>query len=128
MKYATGADFRRALETRLRTLGQRDNVPLVRLRKLVAFDRLLARLLHTRPEAWVLKGGLALQLRLGRRARTTKDVDVMWRQPAFELHELLVDAVALDMNDSVSFGRGTAGTGAGAAAWGRQTFLCACAA
>jgi hypothetical protein len=60
MKYANGANFRRALETRLRTLSQRDKVPLVRLRKLVAFDRLLARLLHAQPEAWVLKGGLAL--------------------------------------------------------------------
>ena len=45
MRYATGADFRRALETRLRTLSQRESTPLVRLRKLVAFDRLLARLL-----------------------------------------------------------------------------------
>ena len=80
MKYATGADFRRALETRLRTLSQRDGAPLARLRKFVAFDRLLARLLQVDPEAWVLKGGLALQLRLGQRARTTKDMDVMWRQ------------------------------------------------
>ena len=75
MKYATGADFRRALETRLRTLSQRDGAPLARLRKFIAFDRLLARLLYAEPEAWVLKGGLALQLRLGQRARTTKDMD-----------------------------------------------------
>jgi len=65
MKYATGSAFRRALETRLRTLSQREGVPLARLRKLVAFDRLLARLLQAEPETWVLKGGLALQLRLG---------------------------------------------------------------
>ena len=77
MKYATGTDFRRALETRLRTQSQRDGVPLARLRKFVAFDRLLARLLHAEPENWVLKGGLALQLRLGERARTTKDMDVL---------------------------------------------------
>ena len=28
MKYATSSDFRRALETRLRTLSQREGVPL----------------------------------------------------------------------------------------------------
>jgi len=92
MKYATGSAFRRAL-------SQREGVPLARLRKLVAFDRLLARLLQAEPETWVLKGGLALQLRLGPRARTTKDVDVMWRQSAFDLHQRLIDVAALDVND-----------------------------
>ena len=48
----------------------------MRLRKMVAFDRFLARLAKKEPEAWVLKGGYALQLRLGTRARTTKDIDV----------------------------------------------------
>ncbi len=93
MRYATGADFRRALETRLRTLSQRESAPLVRLRKLVAFDRLLARLLYAESEAWVLKGGLAIQLRLGEHARTTKDIDITWRQSASGLHQLLVTAV-----------------------------------
>ena len=103
MRYATGADFRRALETRLRTLSQRESAPLVRLRKLVAFDRLLARLLYAESEAWVLKGGLALQLRLGQRARTTKDMDVMWRLSAPDLHQLLANAASLDVNDWFRF-------------------------
>ncbi|MBK6432738.1 nucleotidyl transferase AbiEii/AbiGii toxin family protein [Candidatus Amarolinea dominans] len=103
MKYATGADFRRALETRLRTLSQRDGAPLARLRKFIAFDRLLARLLYAEPEAWVLKGGLALQLRLGQRARTTKDMDVMWRLSAPDLHQLLANAASLDVNDWFRF-------------------------
>ncbi len=103
MKYASGADFRRALETRLRTLGQRDKVPLTRLRKFVAFDRLLARLLRAEPENWALKGGLALQLRLGERARTTKDMDVLWRQSVPDLHQHLVNAASLDINDWFRF-------------------------
>ena len=103
MKYATGADFRRALETRLRALSQRDKVPLARLRKFVAFDRLLARLLYTEPENWALKGGLALQLRLGERARTTKDMDVLWRQSVPDLHQHLVNAASLDLNDWFRF-------------------------
>jgi hypothetical protein len=43
---------------------------------MVAFDRFLARLATKEPEAWIVKGGFALQLRLGERARTTKDIDV----------------------------------------------------
>ena len=74
MKYQNGGDFRRALEQRLHSQSIKTGVPLVRLRKMVAFDRFLARL---QPEQWVLKGGVALQLRLGSRARTTKDIDVL---------------------------------------------------
>lgn len=103
MRYIAGSDFRRALETRLRTQSQRDGVPLVRLRKLVAFDRLLARLLLAEPDAWVLKGGLALQLRLGQRARTTKDIDFLLRQPVDDLHQLLIHAVSLDAGDWFRF-------------------------
>lgn len=75
MRYATGSDFRRALEERLRVLSVDAGVPLSRLRKTVAFDRLLARLVSGAPEVWALKGGLALQVRLAGRSRTTKDVD-----------------------------------------------------
>jgi len=103
MKYASGADFRRALEMRLRSLSQTDQIPLTRLRKFVAFDRLLARLRHTGPDDWVLKGGLALQLRLGQRARTTKDMDIMWRQSVPDLHQYLVDAASLEINDWFRF-------------------------
>lgn len=103
MRYANGGDFRRALENRLRNLNQQDGTPLVRLRKLVAFDRLLARLVLSEPNAWVLKGGLALQLRLEDRARTTKDMDVMWRHSAPDLHSLLVDAVSVELNDWFRF-------------------------
>ncbi|MGB9606231.1 MAG: hypothetical protein ACPL88_10195 [Bryobacteraceae bacterium] len=39
-------------------------MPLARLRKMVAFERFLARLVAAQPDAWVLKGGLALQFRL----------------------------------------------------------------
>ncbi len=89
--------------TRLRNVNQREGAPLVRLRKLVAFDRLLARLLLAEPDAWVLKGGLALQLRLADRARTTKDMDVMWRHSETDLHHLLVNAAILDVGDWFRF-------------------------
>jgi hypothetical protein len=76
LRYRTAGAFRQALETRLRDQHLQSNLPVTRLRKMVAFDRFLARLVRDRPRLWVIKGGLALQLRLGDRARTTKDIDV----------------------------------------------------
>jgi hypothetical protein len=72
MTYASSASFRRALEDRLRSQSLQTGVSLARLRKMIVFDRLLVRLVHDQPDAWVLKGGLALQLRLG-----------FWPLPAF---------------------------------------------
>src|SRR5437879_7609475 len=43
---------------------------------MVAFERFWARVAKKQPDAWIVKGGFALQLRLGERARTTKDIDV----------------------------------------------------
>ena len=73
MKYKTSAAFRQALDARIQSTNENTGMPLSRLRKLVAFDRFLVRLFHDQPDDWVLKGGFALQLRLGKRARTTKD-------------------------------------------------------
>lgn len=75
MKYKTSAAFRQALEVRLREQSLLTGSPLARLRKMVAFDRFLARLSEQDAESWVVKGGYALQLRLGDVARTTRDID-----------------------------------------------------
>ncbi len=103
MKYANSSAFRRALEDRLRAQSLRTGAPLVRLRKRVVFDRLLARLMAAQPEAWVLKGGLALQLRLGERARTTKDIDLQARAAPPRLHASLAQAAALALGDWFQF-------------------------
>jgi hypothetical protein len=76
MKYATAGAFRTALEQRLSTASKQTGLSVQRLRKLVVFDRLLARLLVVAPDRWLPKGGLALDLRLGAKARTTKDMDL----------------------------------------------------
>jgi hypothetical protein len=76
VKYASAAAFRRALETRLLERSRQTGLSLVRLRRAVVFDRLLARLLAVAPGRWVLKGGLALDYRLGARARATRDLDL----------------------------------------------------
>jgi hypothetical protein len=63
------------------------------------FERLLARLQAVAPEGWYLKGGFALELRLGARARTTKDVDIDWTLGESEATELLLDAAARELDD-----------------------------
>ena len=59
MRYADAEAFRTALETRLRQ-SSADTQNLSRRRRIVAFDRLLARLAVADHRSWVLKGGAAL--------------------------------------------------------------------
>jgi hypothetical protein len=80
-KYATATAFRRGLEDRLQDIAGKESVDLQRLRRQVAFDRVLARLFQAaQPRAlpWVLKGGYAMELRI-KAARTTKDIDLTMR-------------------------------------------------
>lgn len=103
MRYQTAAAFRRALEDRLKERSRRDGALLARLRKQVAFDRLLARLLRVAPDQWALKGGFALQLRMAGRARTTRDIDLAWQVQEDELLERLIEATIQDLGDFFSF-------------------------
>lgn len=73
MKYQDAPAFRQALERRLKERAAGEGARLARDRKRVAFDRLLARLVAVAADAWVLKGGFALDLRLTERARMTPD-------------------------------------------------------
>ena len=63
-RYATAAAFRRALQDRLQDIAGKESVDLQRLRRQVAFDRLLVRLFQAvQPRAlpWLLKGGYLAQ-------------------------------------------------------------------
>jgi hypothetical protein len=103
VNYQTGGAFRRALEQRLSAINLSTGTPLVRLRKMVAFDRFLARMVHAQPDIWVLKGGLALQLRLGGKARTTKDMDLLALTEPEKVIVRLREAAALDLGDWFTF-------------------------
>jgi hypothetical protein len=103
MKYRDETAFRQALQQRLKDRANGDGALLVRNRKRVAFDRLLARLLAVAQEHWVLKGGFALDLRLATRARSTKDVDIEWRAEETELLDVLLDAANYDAGDFFEF-------------------------
>src|ERR1017187_2418188 len=73
--YATAGAFRRALENRLKRIAHEEKVDVNRLRRQVAFDRLLARLFLPDQAPWVLKGGYALEL-IFDKARATIDIDL----------------------------------------------------
>ena len=103
MKYATPAAFRTALEQRLLTAARQADLPVVRLRKLVVFDRLLARLLVVAPDRWLLKGALALDLRLGARSRTTKDMDLARQDDDERATADFLAAQAVDLGDYFTF-------------------------
>ncbi|WBB73368.1 nucleotidyl transferase AbiEii/AbiGii toxin family protein [Micromonospora sp. WMMD1128] len=73
------------------------------LRRRLAFARLLVRLVHDNADIWVLKGGMAVELRRPGLARSTRDVDLVMRpglvsDPAdgSELHEALTEALLVD--------------------------------
>jgi predicted nucleotidyltransferase component of viral defense system len=101
MPYETPAGLRDALEARLANDARAHGVDLNRLRRRAAFERLLVRLEANTPNRWVLKGGMAVEVRLGNRARMTKDLDLAVRGDGamFEgnaLRELLVEALTVD--------------------------------
>lgn len=110
--YATATAFRRGLEDRLAAAAKADGVDLQRVRRQVAFDRLLSRLFVEPNLSWVLKGGYALELKFAT-ARTTKDLDLGldrlpgkggdWNQRAGELLAVLQEKVARSAGDFFEF-------------------------
>ena len=74
MKYETPTALRGALEDRFRLQAKESAIPIDRLRRRVMFERIIARLEHAEPGLWVLKGGMALEVRLQDDARLTKDI------------------------------------------------------
>ena len=106
--YKTRQALRTALEARLVELARRSGTDLQRLRRRVAFDRLLARMFSDKQDrpAWYLKGGYAIELRI-ETARTTKDIDlsIAAREPITpeSLHRMVDDAASLDLADGFVF-------------------------
>jgi hypothetical protein len=111
-RYASATAFRRALEDRLQRWSLVENVDIQRLRRQVAFDRLLARLFQEEDPPWLLKGGYAMELRL-ESARTTRDIDLAirphptrkggWDEIATAMLETLRDGAALGLQDFFVF-------------------------
>jgi predicted nucleotidyltransferase component of viral defense system len=103
VRYATANAFRTAIEQRLLTGARESGVDVTQLRKLVVFDRILARLIAVAPDRWVLKGAVALHYRLGARFRSTKDLDLgRWDGEAATAGDFLA-AQEIDLGDYFRF-------------------------
>jgi Nucleotidyl transferase AbiEii toxin, Type IV TA system len=101
--YRTPEAFRAALEDRLVRRSRQSGLPLDRLRKYAAFERFLARVEMTGPRSWVLKGGLAINCRLGSYLRPSKDIDLAHGDGPVELFERLVAGVSPAMHPDDHF-------------------------
>ncbi len=114
-RYQTARAFRAALEERLKRTAQSSGVDLMRLRRQVAFDRILARLFAEPSPPWTLKGGYSFELRLGAAARATNDLDLtipslsqldadeVVRSPHVAIRDALQDAAERDLQDGFIF-------------------------
>ena len=108
-RFTTAGAFRQSLEERLKQFAKNQGTDLNRLRRRVAFERLLARLFMEENPRWLLKGGYAIELRLREIARATKDVDLYMRDSTFQVHqdqnpqqalrELLQDELTRNLDD-----------------------------
>ena len=111
-RYSTAHSFRTALEDRINQRAKLTGMDVQRLRREVAFDRLLVRLFDTPSPPWALKGGYAMQLRINA-ARTTKDLDLSVQEGAGfsesenefdeQLRDLIVQQAALPLDDHFMF-------------------------
>lgn len=96
MVHETPAALRQALEMRLQNEARQTGVDLERLRRRAGFERLLVRLELNDPGVWVVKGAMALELRLGDRARMTRDLDLAVRAELGQGARRLEDALEAD--------------------------------
>lgn len=95
--------LRASIEQRLANLAAERQVSLDRLRRHFAFQRILVRL--SADDNWVLKGGFALEVRLGLDARATKDLDLAMLEDldGIEAQDRLLDALDTDAGDGLTF-------------------------
>jgi hypothetical protein len=104
-RYADPGALRQAIADRLRHLARdRPGAQLSDLQRQFAYDRLLARVFSTEPEAWVLKGATALLARLHGSARHTLDIDLYRRGASLDRAEAALRAAAsTDLGDFFRF-------------------------
>ena len=102
-EYATPAAFRAAVEVRLRERARRLSAPAFVVRRQAALERLLVRLTKVAPDRWALKGGLALETRVGERARVSIDLDADHRHGAEAARADLQRAAIENVGDHFGF-------------------------
>ena len=96
--------FRTSVDSRLAGVATTTGRTINRTRNLLVMERFLIHMVAVAPEAFILKGGLALELRLSR-ARTTADVDMLAPGAADDAEGVLARAGAHrpDPDDHLNF-------------------------
>lgn len=98
---AHDSDRLRSLAARIANAAGASGQDVQRVRRGLAFHRLLARMAGS---GWVLKGGYCLEARLAGAARATKDIDFVRQEMAPSADDLLGDLDALLMRAPVDDG------------------------
>jgi len=101
-RYNSPRAFRTALNRRVRNRATEEGRPQPRLLQMLLFERFLSRLNTIFGERVLLKGGMALELRLTQ-ARTTKDIDLRLVGRDDDLLEALRQAGRVDLDDYLNF-------------------------
>jgi len=104
-RYSSAGALRVAIETRLAREAAETGRNLQWLRRRLVFTRMLARLVVSAPDGWVLKGGMAVELRRPGLARATRDIDLVLRRGVVadpgeveQVREALLDALLDDVD------------------------------
>lgn len=128
-RYTTASALRAALADRLRQQAEESGRDLQWLCRRLVFTRVLARLAATAPQAWVLKGGMAVELRRPGLARATRDIDLVLRPGLVtdpsnmeEVREALLDSLLVDVDGDWFTFRLFAGTRLRDDAYGRPAW------
>jgi len=94
-----------SLNQRIRNAAAAAGVAPARMRNRLVFQRILARLASDR--RWILKGGFALEARLGLDSRATRDLDLLrWgttNPTGLNLQDALEEALDVDLADGFAF-------------------------
>lgn len=95
MTHDTPEALRMAIEARIGNISEATGIAVDRLRRRLVFQRvIIARLQGAEPGNWVVKGGMAMEARLGDSARLTKDLDLGIRGDVYgtaDLRERLIE-------------------------------------
>ncbi len=92
----TAANFLKHLGNHLDKHSVKTGENIVRLRRRVAFDRLLARIFNRQQSSFFLKGGYAMELRFSN-ARATKDMDFTYLKRAETLKEPMSELILQEL-------------------------------
>jgi hypothetical protein len=103
--YTTPVAFYGALKHKARLLARSEGLPVADVLSSYFFSRLVARVFHAQPDAWIVKGGHALLMRYAAAARLSQDIDIQ-HSTGGGIDEAVADlikAAAYDLDDYMSF-------------------------